>query len=873
MKANLADAFGKLQRDGEGRLIAWHSLVDHMADVAACLARLCACHSVRRALERTGQRALDDRDIARLAVLAFLHDLGKANSGFQAKQWPAGTAPREWPAPAGHGQQAMDLFTEKLAHLLPADLCDALDTWGEGVFALLAAVIGHHGRPVPADPPSPSRATWQPVKKPDGTLVYDPASELRHIGDQARTLFPHAFAPGGTALPDAPAFGHLLAGLVQLADWLGSDTDFFPFSEPGERRGETAPSLAETAIAALGLDADPWRKQIVASEPGFEQVFGFPPYPVQSAVGDDLGSLVILESETGSGKSEAALWRFVQLFRRGEVDGLYFALPTRVAATQLYDRVRAAVERLWPDASPLVVRALPGYAAADGQEPQALPDFQVLWPDEPDDQEAHRRWAAESPKRFLAAPLAVGTIDQALFGALQVRHAHLRHALLARSLLVVDEVHASDAYMTALLGHLLRAHLGCGGHALLLSATLGASARDRYLALAHGEAPHQVEPTDFETARRAPYPCISDRSGLRGLASSARVKPVYWSTLDAMCNAETIADLAIRAAADGAKVLIVRNTVPAAVELLRTLEALGPPRDWLFSLAGVVTLHHSRFSRQDRPLLDAAVEARIGKRRPPGPLILVGTQTLEQSLDLDADLLITDLCPMDVLLQRVGRLHRHDRPEGERPSAYRDARVLVLTPSGHNLTPMLVSPAHGLGRFRKGGGVYPDLRAVEATRRLIDEHPQVEIPRDNRWLVEAATHSDRLQAIEHKLGEDWQRLGQEIAAETGAQRVVANSPALEIDKPFDQQKGFPTDIDIATRLGIRDRLLLFDPAPWGPFGVPVRQLPLRHYLAPCDLDPDAQPQKIHEREGAIEFALGAARYHYGRFGLEKLEED
>ena len=125
---------------------------------------------------------------------------------------------------------------------------------------------------------------------------------------------------------------------------------------------------------------------------------------------------------------------------------MYFALPTRVAATQLYERVQAFVQRVWPaDVAPVVVRALPGYTAADGHGYEPLPGFQVLWHDEPGDDAAERRWAAESPKRYLAATIAVGTVDQALLGALQIKHAHLRQAMLSRSLLVVDEVHASDA--------------------------------------------------------------------------------------------------------------------------------------------------------------------------------------------------------------------------------------------------------------------------------------------------------------------------------------------------------------------------------------------------------------------------------------------
>ena len=166
--------------------------------------------------------------------------------------------------------------------------------------------------------------------------------------------------------------------------------------------------------------------------------------------GTSWGPLLILESETGSGKTEAALWRFAQLFQAGKVDSLYFALPTRVAASQLYERTLKFAANMWQATGqepPLVVRALAGYESADGQNVQKLPHFKVLWADNPDEQKAHTRWAAESSKRFLAAPLAVGTIDQALLGALQVRHAHMRHGLLSRSLLVVDEVHASDAYM------------------------------------------------------------------------------------------------------------------------------------------------------------------------------------------------------------------------------------------------------------------------------------------------------------------------------------------------------------------------------------------------------------------------------------------
>jgi len=866
MEANTSSAFGKLERNDEGAITTWHPLIDHLIDVAACFMRLCRCRSMYRALNQTAGRTLTATDLERLAVLVFLHDLGKANSGFQAKRWLKGTIPTGWPTYAGHGLEATKLFGEDeflqtLVALLPID---AICTWGEATEPLLKASISHHGRPIIENADDWNRAIWKPVIGANGQSLYDPAPIIEQIGRRVTDLYPEAFAPGGDPLPDAPAFGHLFAGLVQLADWLGSDTAFFPFSTPDEDRAQTAIDCAERAVISLGLDTDDSRTALNACSPSFIQTFGNPPYPIQAAMdATDLGPLVVLESETGSGKTEAALWRFVHLFEHGEVDSLYFALPTRVSASQVYERIRNAVTNLWSREPPLVVRALPGYAAADGHEPQALPDFKVQWPDDPADEEAHRRWAAESPKRFLAAPIAIGTIDQALFAALQVRHAHLRHALLARSLLVVDEVHASDPYMTVLLERLLQAHLGCGGHALLLSATLGSSARARYLAL---DQDSKLAPPTFQAACDAPYPTLSDRRAMRAITSTIRPKTVTWSLRDLIDDPEAIARHAIDAASAGAKVLIVRNTVPAAITVFNAIEHLSP--DLLFDVNRARTLHHSRFSREDRPLLDAAIQAQLGKERPPGPRIVIGTQTLEQSLDLDADLLITDLCPMDVLLQRIGRLHRHPRPDDERPPSYRTAQVVVLTPPNHDLSPMLTTVRHGLGPFHDGDGIYADLRTVEATHRLIVERSTIAIPEDNRQLVEAATHPDRLQTIE-SLGEDWKKLGQKIEGHTGAQRTIAHLHGLEIDKPFDQQQGFPSDLDIATRLGVRDRLLTFDPAPAGPFGQPLRHLPVRHFLVK-GIDPDVQPSAVECRNDAVYFSLGNAQFRYSRLGLEKL---
>jgi CRISPR-associated endonuclease/helicase Cas3 len=164
------------------------------------------------------------------------------------------------------------------------------------------------------------------------------------------------------------------------------------------------------------------------------------------------------------------------------------------------------------------------------------------------------------------------------------------------------------------------------------------------------------------------------------------------------------------------------------------------------------------------------------------------------------------------------------------------------------------------------------MRVAEATRRLIAEHPLVRIPDDNRFLVEAATHPDCLREIEASCGDAWRVLGQQVEGDTGAQRGIGHLHALEVDRVFGDQ-GFPHDLDIATRLGTKDRLLHFDPPLPGPFGQPLAHLPVRHFLVPRELDPDARPEGLVHGGGIVEFSLGNARFRYGRLGLERLKDD
>ncbi len=703
----LAAPWGKLDR----QTLARHHLAHHCADVAAVFLALTDLPVLRARMELAVCRKLSEMEIERLAVLVFLHDIGKLFPGFQAKGWPDGL----WSdPPTGHVREAIDV----LCYLPDARVAAALQAhrvaeWVGDRGGLFHAVLAHHGRPIAleGDTRDKARKNWRRVG------AYDPTAAACEIGAVLSRWFSRAFVEPDQPLPSTPAFEHLFAGLVALADWVGSSLTPDRFVSALDVDYMTvARADAAARVAAIGLDPLAQRRMLKGA-PSFSAVSDrLQPNAQQDIVGaTDLDAhLVVLEAETGSGKTEAALWRYAQLFAAGRVDALYFAVPTRAAAAQLHRRVDAAAKRLFGHADPQAVLAVPGYLRAGGTSGTALPNWKVRWDDDDgaDERRVEARWAAEDAKKYLAAQIAVGTVDQAMLGTLLVKHAHVRAASLSRSLLVVDEVHASDRYMGVIQKRLLDHHLGVGGYAMLMSATLGSSARSNWL----GHRP----PTLAE-AIATPYPAVwTDRATAPQSSQSpvAREKSVAMEVVPSMAP-DVTAQHALELARRGARVLVIRNTVTRAIETLEALEAIAEERDrdLLFRVGGVATLHHSRFAPTDRMLLDRTVEQALAtdRNRPPGGKIIIGTQTLEQSLDICADHLITDLCPVDVLLQRIGRLHRHDLP---RPSGFEKPRCQVLVPEagpgvdGHLVieawhTPLPGVPVIGVNGIREHPAMLP----------------------------------------------------------------------------------------------------------------------------------------------------------------------
>lgn len=759
MKANIipssSDRFwGKIIRKNDGTFVSL-PLKNHCLDVALCFHHLCELPAIRRMLEKAAGRELTRSDLDRLAVICLLHDMGKANLGFQHKVFDP-KAPK-----AGHVRELAPIFCPyscdpDLSERAKAALrINELIGWfadEEAAYSYFMVAFSHHGRPLQFK--GERTGVYRLAKGwwcADGGL--DPMAAIADLMATARRTFPEAFDAGGEPLPENPQFHHRFAGLVMLADWLGSHSHWFPIESVDiETRLEADLKAIPRMLRAIGLD----RRVCSLMYRTFAERFGFQPRPLQAWIDaldpdDNANRLLIAESETGSGKTEAALHWFGKLFAAERVDSLYFALPTRVAARELYRRVVATIERWFPapDHRPVTVLAVPGYAEVDGLPfERRLPESDEgnRWTDDDAQRRFERLWAAEHPKRFLAATVAVGTIDQALLSVIQTGHAHMRSVCLDRALLLVDEVHASDTYMSQLLTHLLKHHLGVGGHAMLLSATLGSSARQMYLAAA-GAASKQVP---FDDAVALPYPLLTNVAGdgtpSRPLTTKHSGKIVVFEPLAVARKPEKIIDRLIEALQKGARVLVVSNTVDRANRLLRAIEK-HPAFDaqWLFQVNGVACPHHGRFAPADRVLLDQGVSARLGKNSAPGPLLLIGTQTLEQSLDIDADLLVSDLAPADVLLQRAGRLHRHQRP---RPKGFETPRCLLLVPD-QPLEKLLDEGGEIAGSWKSlgYGSVYPDLRILSLTLAALQQRPRIAITEDNRWLVEQATHPDRIKTL------------------------------------------------------------------------------------------------------------------------------
>jgi CRISPR-associated endonuclease/helicase Cas3 len=442
------------------------SLFDHCRHVAVMARRLMASSAMQRRLSTAFAVDLTGQHLDRLAILAGLHDLGKALKGFQDKLEGTPLTSR------GHVSEALAVLANNAA-VRSAIQLPLLTEWFEPVHHALYTAICHHGEPVGDDRIRPHLPLISELVART-RYGHDPITEIGKLTAALIAIFAHAKEPG-ERLRFTPSAQHLFAGILMAADWMASGFAF----EPGD----------VDRLASDVLDRTVWNGWH-SGAPSLSLLEDREPRPAQ------IGTLkmplderfAVIEAPTGSGKTEAALISTSRLVEAGLVDGLYFAVPTRSAASELHSRIGRLMSTHHPALKGKIVRAIPGLLDTDNSVPDYPPET----------------WAVAAPKRTFAAPIAVGTIDQALLSILKSRHAWMRAAFLSRQLLVVDEVHASDPYMASLTRGLIERHLSLGGHALAMSATLGETA----LAILMDR-----ERRPIETAISVPYPAIRRSSG------------------------------------------------------------------------------------------------------------------------------------------------------------------------------------------------------------------------------------------------------------------------------------------------------------------------------------------------------------------------
>lgn len=700
---------------------SWHPFAYHSLDVAAVATTFWrASPRIPRAFASAFEIAPDELDRLCAWILFFitLHDIGKLHTLFQIKSleasalaWPE-LDPREVMTRKAHGYdhgvEGFRLVKQDLP-LWHAQEGSAAKRWWRRWRPWIAAVTGHHG-----DIPGENEESPPPRGYAEAHLIEQDTEARRSWVAQAEQLF---LSPAGLALSDLPpecgvAAAHLLAGFCSVCDWIGSNAEHFHYTEPTIGEAAYFKRCVEQ-ITAGQLFRDLGMVVSAKSYQGLDALLrpGEQPRGIQVVV-DTLPlapGLTLIEAPTGVGKTEAALayaWRLVEA---GLAEGIVFALPTQATANAMLTRAADFGGHAFGHANVVLAH---GNRSLNEEFRRLIDAGRRITAQGVE--EAGRQcatWLASSRKRVFLGQIGVCTVDQVLLSVLPVRHRFVRGFGLARAVLIIDEVHAYDAYMNGLLTEVLRRQRASGGSAILLSATLPAAIRQDLLSA--WEAPTDDRP------EQAPYPvlwCARNQGIIQQTVPDQHRPPqrlvsVETLKLPDVFPDETLIRRILDAADAGALIGVVMNTVDQAQRLYARLrEATMRPVD----------LFHARYRLQDRQTIERRVLSCYGRdAERSGGRILVATQVIEQSLDLDFDWLITQLCPVDLLFQRVGRLHRHDRP---RPVGFEKAFCTVLCPEQENYA------VHEL--------IYNDARLLWRTERLLMEHGCIDFPSAYRVWIE-----------------------------------------------------------------------------------------------------------------------------------------
>jgi len=764
-------------KSGEGH---GHGLLAHMLDVAAVATAI---------LEREAPGTRNwmahnfglptDSAVLWISAIIGLHDFGKAITGFQAK-WPEG---RNFGESGGLPFASRNLEPHDHAAATSALLRTLLSekvehpAWINGV---LQSISAHHGFNYLRPEIERARPAYEPAAW---------ASARRELFD----AYWQTIAPAGQPLCEELSLVTVewLAGLTSVADWLGSNAEWFPLGERAEDLNghfDAARQRAESALDTIGWpryrplldtgDTDSLIGRIIGTDTEIRA------RPLQTTADALLANsegptLLIVEAPMGEGKTELAMLAHLRLQAANQHRGLYVALPTQATGNAMFDRTLGFL-CAFGDGTHLDIQLAHGGAMLDDR----IAHLRGIH-GERGDNVSSSAWFSQR-RRALISPYGVGTIDQALFATLNVKHHFVRLWGLANRVVVLDEVHAYDTYTSGLIAALLRWLKALNCSVVLMSATLPRK-RQLELLAAWGVPRSDVPELDY------PRLLAADARGITGDTIAARPLPPI--QVQGIPEApEAIAAHALAQLASGGCGAIVVNTVDRAQQLYRLL------RDQV-SADCTLMLFHARYPADERGRRERDVLACFGRKgMRPTRALLIATQVAEQSLDIDFDFMVSDLAPIDLLLQRAGRLHRHER---ERPDAHREARLAVAGliascfPELKETAWQYVYDAYILGRTWALTANEPLWQLPHDIDRLVQRVYNDDIP-----LPDDLAEADRKRIDESAYGEHRAKVQQEfLYAMHAALDADAEPQQAYADKPRGNEEGEGLGIRNRTRLG------------------------------------------------------------------------
>ena len=761
-----------------------HGLLAHMLDVAAVADAI-----VRRESETTRRWAaaafgLTLESAPRwLGAFSGLHDFGKAIPGFQAK-WQEGRHVSELSGlrfnPTPLKADRHDMATTVL---LSPELAERFRTasWIQPVCQALGAHHGYFPRPQEMRDAKPigeggewATARAQLLDAYLATLLPEEASSIDEI-----------------SLPAAA----WIAGLTSVSDWIGSNQDWFP---PGERavtiagHHAKALELAERALEDIGW---PSFRPLLTQESDTDVLIGriigriaeqTLARPLQQAAdrllaNADGPALMIVEAPMGEGKTELAFLAHLRLQAMNGHRGLYVALPTQATGNAMFERTLTFLKSFSPDIQ-LDIQLVHGGAMLD----ERVRQLRGVNASE-DESIASSAWFSQR-KRPLLSPYGIGTVDQALFATLHVKHHFVRLWGLANRVVVLDEIHAYDTYTSGLIEALLRWLKAMNCSVVLMSATLPAKRRAAFL---------QAWGVSHDPDADYPRVLLTSNSGIQ--SEHVPCRPLAAITVVGIPeDLDHLVAAATESLSGGGCGVVIVNTVQRAQDLYSILkdkvgEGIGHDVQ--------VLLFHARYPADERSERENLVLKTFGRGehvQRPACALLIATQVVEQSLDIDFDFMVTDLAPVDLLLQRAGRLHRHER---QRPEAHAAPRLIVAGFLRDRM-PELKETAWGF--------VY-DPYVLYRTWDIAGAEPVWRLPEDIDRLVQAVYANDPFAAEDREeyLQTLDQALGEHLAR-VQAQRQHAISVALDaeaelsnayISKPRANEEGEGDGLQVVTRLG------------------------------------------------------------------------